>query len=158
MRLAQPFIPQPSSLIPFSAGSDRADVLEREADAVARDRTDGRGVDEVAAELEGGAVAGARGADEVSLFEERALPGVEIQLDVGAHSIPPQRAAGVQPDLTRPLGLHAGDGRRIPERGEPGEAQVLVRASAGSDDVCGEAGLVDLVRDVAERRIRIERD
>ena len=46
----------------------------------------------------------------------------------------------------------------MPERGEVGEAQVLVGVVAGSDDVRRDAALVDLVRDVAERGVGVEGD
>src|SRR5205085_8398884 len=119
-----------SFIVPrFLMRSDRSHVLQGHGDAVAGERLLERCVDEVAPVLEGYAVAGAVATQEIALLEERPLLGVEVQLDVGAYPVPPQRGAGVDADLAGVGVAHrqAGRERRLLVRREPGQAEVLVR-------------------------------
>src|SRR3981081_1681291 len=90
----------PSSFIPHpSMGPNRPNVLQRYGDADVREVLLRGNEDEIAPELEGHAVARAVAAEEIALFEELSFLRVEVDLNVGADSIPQQRRAGVDPDL-----------------------------------------------------------
>src|SRR5437763_17021594 len=122
--------------------SDGAYVLERDRDPVTQFRRRLRQIDEVSPQLEGNAVARRIRADEVALLEERAELGVEVELHVGADAVLQQRRAGVEAHLA---GARVDRRLRRLERREPGEAEVLVGAVAGAEEVRGERRLLDLV-------------
>src|SRR5437588_11269016 len=110
---------------------DRADVLQRHGDAVARDRLLRHAEHEVAAELAGQSPARGVAADEVALLEELPLGRVVVELHVGVDAVVENRRYGVQPQLTRAGSLRRGARDRLLEDREPGEAEVLVGARAG---------------------------
>src|SRR5580765_5524879 len=122
-----------------SVRPDRADILERHGDAVARRWPDDGRVHLVAAVFEGDAVTGAVAADQVTLVEELAGLGVERELEIGAEVVVEDRRAGVDVELARAR-AERGDGGVVVGR-EVGEAQILVGTLAGADQVRGEAGL-----------------